>query len=138
MKTPNPEDLLESILKHDPRYTAEAYFFVREALDHIVRQLETPRHISGQELLEGIRKYALSEFGPVAKRVFFEWGINECVDFGHIVFNLVNEGLLGKTEEDSLSDFSEGYDFTEAFLKPFQPLEPVVCSLEQPLHPNTF
>jgi uncharacterized repeat protein (TIGR04138 family) len=113
-----------------------AYFFVREALDHIVRQLEAPRHISGQELLEGIRKYALSEFGPVTKRVLSEWGINKCIDFGHIVFNLVNEGLLGKTDEDSLDDFAEGYDFTEAFLKPFQPQEPVVCALEQPVFPD--
>jgi uncharacterized repeat protein (TIGR04138 family) len=131
MKTPNPEDLLDPILKRDPRYTAEAYFFVREALDHIVRQLDAPRHISGQELLEGIRKYALSEFGPIAKRVLSEWGINECIDFGHIVFNLVNEGLLGKTEDDSLDDFADGYDFTEAFLKPFQPPEAVGCPLRR-------
>jgi len=131
MKTPNPEDLLEPILKRDPRYAAEAYFFVREALDHVVRQLEAPRHVSGQELLDGIRKYALSEFGPVAKRVLSEWGVNECIDFGHIVFNLVNEGLLGKTDEDSIDDFANGYDFAEAFLKPFQPLEPVACLLKQ-------
>lgn len=129
MKTPNPEDLLEPILKRDPRYTAGAYFFVREALDHIVRQLEAPRHVSGQELLDGIRKYALAEYGPLTKRVLSEWGINECIDFGHLVFNLVNEGLLGKTDEDSLDDFSNGYDFTEAFLQPFRPSEPVACDL---------
>lgn len=121
MKSPNTEDLLEPILRRDPRYTVDAYFFVREALDHTVRQLKTPRHISGQELLFGIREYALKEYGPVAKRVLCEWGINECIDFGHIVFNLVNEGLLGKTDEDSIEDFSGGYDFTEAFLHPFRP-----------------
>ncbi len=124
MQTPNPAELLEPILKKDPRYTAAAYIFVRDALEHTVRQLETPRHVSGQELLNGIRKYALSEYGPVTKRVLSEWGINECVDFGHIVFNLVNAGLLGKTDNDSLADFSEGYDFTEAFLKPFRPSAP--------------
>ena len=133
MKTPNPEDLFESILTRDPRYSVEAYFFVREALDYVVRQLETPRHVSGQELLDGIRNYALKEYGPVTKRVLSEWGIHECIDFGHIVFNLVNEGLLGKTDEDSLDDFSNGYDFTEAFLKPFQPLEPVACPLGSPV-----
>ena len=133
MKNPNLEDLLEPILTRDVRYTAEAYFFVRDALDHTVRQLEKPRHISGQELLDGIRKYALGEFGPVTQRVLSEWGINECIDFGHIVFNLVNEGLLGKTDEDSLDDFSNGYDFTEAFLHPFRPSEPAACDLKQPV-----
>ena len=130
MKHPNTEDLLAPILQRDPRYTEAAYFFVREALDHIVRQLETPRHISGQELLDGIRKYALAEYGPLTKRVLSEWGIRECIDFGHIVFNLVNEGLLGKTDSDSIDDFSGGYDFTEAFMKPFLPLEPVACPLD--------
>ena len=127
MKTPGIEELLEPILKRDPRYTVGAYFFIREALDHTVRQLDKPRHISGQELLDGIRKYALGEYGPLTKRVLSEWGITECIDFGHLVFNLVNEGLLGKTDEDSLDDFSNGYDFTEAFLQPFRPSEPVAC-----------
>ena len=130
MKTPNTEELLESILARDTRYTAEAYFFVRDALDHTVRRLETPRHISGPELLDGIRDYAIGEFGPVSKRVLCEWGINECVDFGHIVFNLVNEGLLGKTDDDSIEDFSGGYDFTEAFEHPFRPTHPVACPLD--------
>ncbi len=130
MKSPNTEDLLAPILKHDPRYTEAAYFFVREALDHIVRQLEAPRHISGQELLDGIREYALAEYGPLTKRVLSEWGINECIDFGNLVFNLVNEGLLGKTDEDSIDDFSGGYDFTEAFVHPFRPSESVACPLD--------
>jgi uncharacterized repeat protein (TIGR04138 family) len=129
MKTPNTEELLEPILKWDPRYTAEAYFFVRDALDHTVRQLETPRHVDGRELLNGIRDYAIGEYGPVTKRVLSEWGINECIDFGHIVFNLVNEGLLGKTDGDTISDFDGGYDFTEAFVQPFRPKSPVACPL---------
>jgi uncharacterized repeat protein (TIGR04138 family) len=125
MKKQNPEDLLAPILKRDPRYTQDAYFFVREALDHTVRQVNKVRHISGQELLNGIREYALSEFGPVTRRVLSEWGIHECIDFGHIVFNLVHEGLLGKTEEDSLEDFKKGYDFDEAFSKPYRPKQSV-------------
>ena len=133
MKPPNIDDLLAPILEKDARYTPEAYLFVREGLDHTVRKLEKPRHISGQELLAGMREYALQEFGPVAKRVLSEWGINECVDFGNIVFNLVNEGLLGKTDEDSIEDFMDGYDFHEAFIQPFQPNHPVACPLEQPV-----
>ncbi len=121
------DDMLAPILKTDQRYTAEAYLFVREGLDHTVRQLDKPRHVSGQELLEGIREYALQEFGPVTKRVLSEWGIRGCVDFGNIVFNLVNHGLLGKTDEDSIEDFMHGYDFTEAFIQPFRPVQKPVA-----------
>ena len=133
MKTKSIEELLAPILKTDSRYTAEAYLFVREGLDHTVRKLEKPRHVSGQELLVGMRDYALGEYGPVAKRVLSEWGITECVDFGHIVFNLINEGLLGKTDEDQIEDFMGGYDFHEAFIQPFRPKTPVACPLERPV-----
>ena len=37
------------------------------------------------------------------------------MDFGHIVFSLVEVKLLGKTEEDSVADFKNVYDFSEAF-----------------------
>ena len=123
MNNPSIYELLEPITAKDSRYTAQAYIFVREGLDHTVRNLKKMRHVSGQELLEGMREYALQEYGPVTKRVLSEWGINECVDFGNIVFNLVEEGLLGKTEEDSIEDFTGGYDFHEAFMVPFRPKE---------------
>ena len=130
MKTQHITDLLAPILTRDRWYTAQAYLFVREGLDHTVRKLEKPRHVSGQELLEGMREYALEQFGPVTKRVLSEWGINECLDFGNIVFNLVNAGLLGKTEEDSLEDFMHGYDFHEAFILPFRPKNETACPSE--------
>ena len=115
------EDLLEGIVKEDARYHVNGYHFVRDGLDYTVKKLKSPRHVKGGELLEGIREYALAEFGPISRRVLAEWGINECADIGHIVFNLVHAGLLGKTEEDSIEDFESGYDFNEAFLRPFQP-----------------
>lgn len=124
MKHETIDDLLAPILNVDERYTVQAYLFVREGLDHTVKKLDKPRHVSGQELLAGMREYALEEFGPVTKRVLSEWGINECIDFGNIVFNLVNHGLLGKTDEDSIEDFMSGYDFTEAFIKPFRSATP--------------
>ncbi|MDH3981671.1 MAG: hypothetical protein OES84_02085 [Kiritimatiellaceae bacterium] len=133
MNTPSLSDLLDPILKKDLRYSAEAYIFVREGLDFTVRKLDKPRHVSGQELLDGMREHALKEYGPVSKRVLSEWGINECVDFGNIVFNLVNEGLLGKTDEDTIEDFMGGYDFHEAFIQPFKPKEPVVSPVRQPV-----
>ena len=121
MKHPNADELLLSILDRDPRYTEEAYAFIRAGLDYTVRRLEKPRHVSGQELLDGIREFALSEFGPMTKTVLSGWGIHCTEDIGEIVFNLVETGLLGKTDEDNRADFAKGYDFDEAFCKPYLP-----------------
>jgi uncharacterized repeat protein (TIGR04138 family) len=117
---------LEKILAKDSRYSRDAYGFIREALDftqkHISREnRDAVRHISGQELLDGIRRFGLQQFGPMAVTVFEDWGITRCGDFGEIVFNMVEAGLLAKTEKDSREDFQNGYDFTEAFRKPFLP-----------------
>ncbi len=111
---------VKTIIRQDPRYRSEAYEFVNEAVVYTCELLNCRRHVTGQELLEGIRKYALKKFGPMAKLVLNEWGVRRCEDFGNIVFNMVEKGLLGKTDEDSLEDFSGGYDFEEAFEKPFE------------------
>ena len=121
MNTPSAEELLEGILTRDPRYTVEAYIFVRGGLEFTVRSLKKPRHVSGQELLAGIREFAIKEFGPMTKTVLNSWGIERTEDVGEIVFNLVETGLLGKTDEDNRADFANGYDFEEAFRKPFKP-----------------
>jgi uncharacterized repeat protein (TIGR04138 family) len=117
---------LERILAKDSRYSRDAYMFIREALDFTQKQISrehqgTIRHISGQELLDGIRRYALQQFGPMAVTVFEDWGVTRCSDFGEIVFNMVDSGLLAKTEKDTREDFQNGYDFTEAFRKPYLP-----------------
>jgi uncharacterized repeat protein (TIGR04138 family) len=78
-------------------------------------------HVSGRELLEGIRDYALDRFGPMTLALMNHWNIKKCRDFGDIVFNLVDHGILGRTENDSLADFEEGYSFKDAFEKPFLP-----------------
>jgi uncharacterized repeat protein (TIGR04138 family) len=77
--------------------------------------------VRGQELLDGLRQFALDQFGPLAKTVLNYWGVQRGEDFGEIVFNLVEVGILGKTDEDSRADFKGGYDFDVAFVKPFQP-----------------
>lgn len=125
------DDLLTPVLEKDPRYTREAYHFVRESLDFtqelIKRRGETlPRpalghHITGKELLDGIRDFALAQFGPMASSVLAEWGVTRCEDFGAIVFNLVEHQILCKTDNDRPEDFTGGYDFTEAFVRPFRP-----------------
>ena len=92
------EDALGLILLKDPRYQREAYLFVREALDHTQKVLSRQnrgdllRHVSGQELLAGIREFAIAEFGPMAQMVLEEWGVRDCRDFGEIVFNMVETG----------------------------------------------
>ncbi|MBL7017078.1 MAG: hypothetical protein ISR84_05925 [Kiritimatiellales bacterium] len=121
MKTPESTDLLQAILHQDSRYTEEAYIFVRAGLDFTVRRLNAPRHVSGGELLDGIREYALEEFGPMTKTLLAGWGITCTEDIGEIVFNMVESGLLGKTDKDSREDFAKGYDFDQAFCRPFQP-----------------
>ena len=126
MKKPVFTDALSEIVAADPRYAEDAYLFVREALDFTIKMLNKPkegpgRHVRGEELLDGLRQYALQEFGPLAKTVLNTWGVYQCLDFGHMVFNLVQFGVLGKTDEDKLDDFAGGYHFDEAFRKPFQP-----------------
>jgi uncharacterized repeat protein (TIGR04138 family) len=126
MQEINFDEAVEQILAKDSRYTRDAYLFVREALDYTQRIVgkETRgaiRHVSGQELLDGIRRFALNQFGPMVVTVFEEWGVHNCRDFGEIVFNMVESSLLAKTEKDTRDDFQNGYNFTEAFRKPFWP-----------------
>ena len=108
---------IEEILEKNPRYKLEAYTFVLAALHDTVVSLKTPRHITGQELAAGIRDYALEQFGPMAQTVLKHWGIQETLDFGKIVFALIDVELLSKQPEDKLSDFDNVYDFQEAFGK---------------------
>jgi len=119
----NFEEELERILAKDQRYAREAYVFVREALDHTQKMggKPAPRHVSGQQLLAGARDYALQQYGPMALTVLHEWGIRRCEDIGELVFNMVENSLLAKTDEDSRDDFKGGYDFEEAFRQPFLP-----------------
>src|SRR5208283_5890420 len=126
MQEINFDEAVELVLAKDSRYPREAYVFVREALDYTQRLVgkETRgaiRHVSGQELLDGIRQFALNQFGPMAVTVFEEWGVRSCRDFGEIVFNMVEISLLAKTDRDTRDDFQNGYNFTEAFRKPFWP-----------------
>jgi uncharacterized repeat protein (TIGR04138 family) len=126
MQAINFEEVLEQILARDKRYHREAYFFVREGLDYTQKKAirsnkNEIRHISGQELLEGLREYGISQYGPLACTLLQEWGILKGEDFGEIVFNMVEHGLLSKTEQDSREDFKGGYNFDEAFRTPFLP-----------------
>jgi uncharacterized repeat protein (TIGR04138 family) len=90
------------------------------------------RHVTGQELLAGIRAFALQQYGPMALTLLQEWGVHRCEDFGELVFNLIDRGVLSQTETDSRADFAGGYDFVEAFRKPFLPTRPARPPAETP------
>jgi uncharacterized repeat protein (TIGR04138 family) len=122
-------EALESIVANHPRYHRDGYIFVRDALDFATKQQKkikgvSVRHVTGPELLDGVRQYALKEFGPMVMTVFDSWGIHSCEDIGHMVFNLIAAGVFGKTEGDSIEDFKNVYDFGEVFVRPFAPAKP--------------
>ena len=106
---------VEQICKKDPRYKPDAYEFLMQALLVTQKELNRNGHLSGKELLEGIRRFGLEQYGPMTKTVLEHWGIKTTEDFGEIVFNMVENGLLSKTENDCRADFKGVYDFKEAF-----------------------
>lgn len=130
MQQPDFSEVVTLICKEDPRFDRRAYDFVRLGLDHTVKELrkkdaakaDRPRHVTGQELLEGLREYALDQFGPLAKTVLNAWGVRRCRDFGDVVFNLIEYNVFSKTESDRREDFADIFDFDDAFVKPFQPV----------------
>ena len=126
MKKNNAIEALNQILQEDSRYSAEAYHFLRESLDFTTKSLNKPksgtaRHVTGKELLEGIRRYALQEYGAMSKTVLNTWGIFRCEDFWYITSNLIQKGILGCTKDDTIHEFENGYDFQAAFRAPFIP-----------------
>jgi uncharacterized repeat protein (TIGR04138 family) len=124
------EEAIRRIVAADDRYQPDAYTFVQEAIYYTQRSLgrhkQEHKHVGGKELLNGIRDYALSTFGPMTPTVLSEWGIHSCEDFGEIVFNLIEYHQATQSQSDSREDFKNGYDFDEAFRKPFRPAKPRV------------
>ena len=110
---------LKNIVKEDARYRLEAYIFVLRSLDYTRKSLKEERHVTGKELLEGIRRMAIHHYGLMAKAVLAHWGVQETLDFGNIVFNMVNAKILTKTDEDDIRDFKGVYDFNDAFVNSY-------------------
>lgn len=106
---------LRRVAREEGRYPFQAYAFLWQALEKAHHLLGERRHVTGPELLEGVRAAALDHFGPLTLMVFRAWNVEETDDFGRMVFHLVEHGLMGKTEEDHLEDFHAVYDLHEAF-----------------------
>ena len=125
-------EIVALICKEDSRYDKKSYSFLREGLDFAVKELKKrdgerskkSLHVSGAELLQGLRTYALDQYGPLAITVLNSWGITRCSDFGEMVFNLIEYNVFSKTENDKREDFAEIYTFEDAFVKPFLPKNP--------------
>ncbi|HPN89154.1 MAG TPA: hypothetical protein PLH56_07465 [Candidatus Omnitrophota bacterium] len=109
------DDIVERICERDPRYKQDAYAFVMEALSFTQKKQDYPRHVSGEEILNGMKEILLDKYGLMALTVLEHWGIKNTEDFGHIVFNLVENKILTKTEDDNIDTFKDAYDFQEVF-----------------------
>jgi uncharacterized repeat protein (TIGR04138 family) len=122
MNPESPEPSLEDVAAQT-RYPLDAFQFVRFGLDFTVRRMhaqpelldEIDRHVTGKDLCEGLRDFAIQQYGCLTRPMLARWNIHRTEDFGHIVFAMVESGLMQATEEDSLRDFADGYDFDGAF-----------------------
>ena len=122
--TDSPHPIYQ-ILRDDPRYTIEAYQFVREALTYAQEVMglgltepvpgrepqHVERHLTGQELCEASRRYALEQYGLLAKTVLKSWGVGKTDDLGEIVYNLIKVDLMKKSDHDRREDFDAVFDF---------------------------
>jgi uncharacterized repeat protein (TIGR04138 family) len=114
--------IIDQICEKDPRYKSEAYEFLMEALAFTQRKYKRSKHVSGEELLEGIKQILMQKFGPLTLLVLNHWGITKTEDFGNIVFNLVDNKVLSKDSEDNIDSFQNGYDFSEVFNQGYRKL----------------
>ena len=119
MKTPIADRRSQPRLLFHPH----AYVFVSEALKtaqelvsrQVVDRLDETHHITGPELLEGVRILGLRLYGLMAPVVFRHWGLSSTDDFGRIVFEMIDRGDMRKSDSDQLSDFHGVYSLDESF-----------------------
>ena len=106
---------ISAVAERDKRYRKEAFFFILSALECTVSKLPQRRHLHGQELSRGIAEYAREQYGYMAKMVLENWGIKSTLDYGEIVYLMIEEGLMNKTDKDKKEDFLDVYDLDEEF-----------------------
>jgi uncharacterized repeat protein (TIGR04138 family) len=140
----DPSHPVEKLMREDRRYKLEAYAFVFEALNYAhevlglgaettseeepaekrgrekEKEKEKEKHLSGQQLCEAIRVYALEQYGYMAKTVLNSWGVHNTGDFGEIVFNLIRIKQMKKTREDRREDFNDVFDFDTGLTRSFK------------------
>jgi len=125
------------LLQDDRRYKLDAYQFVRDGLAYAQDVLHlgekgpttesseegaarVEQHLTGQQLCEAIRLYAIEQYGLMAKTVLNSWGLHATSDFGEVVYNLIRVGLMKKSKSDRREDFNDCYNFDDAFVSRFE------------------
>jgi uncharacterized repeat protein (TIGR04138 family) len=136
----DPAHPIAKLLAKDRRYKFDAYVFVFEALNYAQKVLgygaenssdvehltakssdkRAERHLTGQQLCEAIRQFALEQYGYMAKCVLNSWGVHNTGDFGNIVFNLIDIKQMKKTRQDRREDFDNVFDFDEGLVQDFK------------------
>ncbi len=124
------DEAVRLIRQKDARYQPQAYDVVRLGLDHAQKIVHgepkkgksiVNRHVSGPQLLEGFRQHVLETYGPMSYPLLHNWGLRKSVDVGNVVFNIIETGLFGRSEEDNLEDFKDVDDVKDVFQRPFEP-----------------
>ena len=106
---------ITDLAEKDGRYHKESFIFILAAIEYTLSRLSERRHLTGQEFSKGIGEYAREQYGYLAKTVLAHWGITSTRDYGEIVYLLIGIGLMSKTEEDTIDDFFDVYDFAKEF-----------------------
>jgi len=122
-RKPKTAEGMTRLILDDGRYPLDAFEFLHEGLELAGRRVygnkaepaRGRRHVTGAQLCEAARDLALERWGPLALTVLRRWRIGSTIDFGHMVYLLVNNDFMQKTDEDSLEDFRDVYDFGAAF-----------------------
>lgn len=114
------------ICRRDGRFAPAAYRFVMwEGIEYTTKEYlklteKTRRHLTGQEVCEGLRRLALQQFGYMAYDVWRSWGIRTTRDWGEIIFNLCGHKLLQRTDQDRVEDFDNVYDLEKGLKQAFR------------------
>ncbi len=127
----SPLQAMRKLLRDDSRFKIEAYQFIRESLQYAHEHMDiiapgdasdpdAPRHVTGQQLCEACRLYAIEQYGFLAKMVLANWGISETGDFGELVYNLIRIEQMRKSDTDRREDFDDVYNFETAFEPKFE------------------
>jgi uncharacterized repeat protein (TIGR04138 family) len=128
----SPLQAMRDLLNEDKRYKLEAYQFIRESLqyahEHVMGEVDEasktekggPHHVTGQQLCEACRLYAVEQYGYLAKIVLANWGVHSTSDFGELVYNLIRIEQMRKSDSDRREDFNDVYAFDDAFEPKFE------------------
>lgn len=119
-------DAVQTVALKDKRYEVDSYYFLKDALDYTVKKAADEnngehRHVSAKELAEGFRDFALEQFGPMASTMMSEWRVQHTSDIGNMVFLLIEEGIFGKQDSDTLEEFGNLFSLPQSLDAPFTP-----------------